>query len=237
LPDIAMPPLTHDNSTPAKVVRTTSVSLVYQAMRADLIRVRLAPGERLRIQELSDRYACGVIPIREALNRLASEGLVQYSEQRGFSAAKVSVEDALDICQARILMSDSALRASIEHGDNAWEERVVLGYHRLRKVPRYEMAEPPTGNLDYDDPHKAFHTALISACGSSRMIQLYEQLFVHAERYRHYARRILVADPDDEHRALMDAALARDIPRALELAREHIRRPAEILVEALNGKP
>lgn len=215
--------------------RTTSVSLVYQAMRRDLIQASLEPGERLRIQELSERYQCGVIPIREALNRLASDGLVTYSEQRGFSAAAVSATDALDICQARVLMSESALRASIEQGDDAWEERVVLSYHRLKKVPRYASMDPPIGNIDYDDPHKAFHTALISACGSSRMIQLFEQLFVHAERYRYYARRVLVADPDDDHRAVMEAALARDVPLALKLAREHIEGPAKIIVQALSA--
>ena len=234
--ELVPPVFTEDLRPVSKTGRTTSVSLVYQAMRMDLIQVRLEPGERLRIQELSDRYSCGVIPIREALNRLASDGLVTYSEQRGFSAATVSVADALDICQARMLMSDSALRASIENGDDAWEERVLLSYHRLKKVPRYESLDPPTGNIDYDDPHKAFHTALISACGSQRMIQLFEQLFVHAERYRYYARRVLVADPDDDHRAVMDAALARDVPLALKLAREHIEGPAAIIVEALRGK-
>jgi DNA-binding GntR family transcriptional regulator len=68
------------------------------------------------------------------------------------------------------------------------------------------------------------------------MIQLFEQLFVHAERYRYYARRVLVADPDDDHRAVMEAALARDVPLALNLAREHIEGPAQILVQALSGK-
>jgi DNA-binding GntR family transcriptional regulator len=229
-------PVSADEVRPVlKKGRTTSVSLVYQAMRLDLIRARLEPGERLRIQDLSERYGCGVIPIREALNRLASDGLVSYSEQRGFSAAMVSVSDALDICRARVLMSDSALRASIEQGDDAWEERVVLSYHRLKKVPRYECLDPPTGNHEYDDPHRAFHTALISACGSQRMITLAEQLFVHAERYRYYARRVLVADPDDDHRAVMDAALARNVDLALTLAKRHIERPANTLVEALRA--
>ncbi|WP_420225804.1 GntR family transcriptional regulator [Pigmentiphaga litoralis] len=237
LPELAAALPADDVRSVPKKGRTTSVSLVYQALRTDLVRALLAPGERLRIQDLSERYGCGVIPIREALNRLASDGLVSYSEQRGFSAAMVSVSDALDICRARVLMSDSALRASIEQGDDAWEERVVLSYHRLKKVPRYESLHPPTGNLDYDEPHRAFHTALISACGSQRMIMLADQLFVHAERYRYYARRVLVADPDDDHRAVMDAALARNVELALALAKSHIEGPANILVDALRKDP
>ena len=229
----ARTPAPHDGAEP----RPTLIRLVYQALRNDLISARLVPGARLRIQALSARYACGVIPLREALNRLTAEGWVHHSEQRGFLAAPVTADDAMDLCEARLLMSEAALTASINRGDSVWEERVIVAYHRVRKVPRYESTEPPMGNPHFDEPHRAFHMALVSACGSQRMLAALEQMFLHAERYRAFARRIELSDPDADHRELMDAALDRDVGKAVALAREHILRPAQVVVEALRTLP
>lgn len=243
-PNGSIPPVPAPESPPrpsapdgAVETRPTLIRLVYQALRNDLIHARLLPGARLRIQALSARYACGVIPLREALNRLTAEGWVHHSEQRGFLAAPVSAEDAMDLCEARLLMSDAALTASIARGDDAWEERVIVAYHRVRKISRYESTQPPVGNPHFDEPHRAFHMALVSACGSQRMVAVLEQMFLHAERYRAFARSIELDDPDADHRELMDAALDRDVRKAVALAREHILRPAQVVAAALRALP
>jgi len=210
----------------AKTGARTSATLAYEAIRGGLLSGEVAAGQRLRIQELSACYGCGAIPVREALNRLAADGLVVHSEQRGFSAAGISAADVMDLCRARIWLSDAALAESVRRGDDAWEERVLIAYHRLQKVPRYESQEPPRSNPAYKEPHRVFHAALLSACGSSWALRLYAQLFDHAERHRNLARAISVSDPDAEHLALVQAALRHDVEGTQALARQHIEAVA-----------
>jgi GntR family carbon starvation induced transcriptional regulator len=74
----------------AKDARKTLSESAYDALRDDIIRGRLEPEEKLRIEELRQKYATGASPLREALNRLAGEGFVTTEGQRGFRVAPLS---------------------------------------------------------------------------------------------------------------------------------------------------
>ena len=118
---------------PATAGAATAASAAYERLRTDIIRGELAPGEKLRVQSISQRYRSGSIPVREALNRLSSESLVAYSNQRGFCVASISEQDLFELTKTRAWLYEIALRESIAHGDAAWEEGVLLAYHRLSK--------------------------------------------------------------------------------------------------------
>ena len=81
------------SSSPAK----TLVESSYNRLRSDIIAGKLAPGAKLRIEELREDYQIGASPLREALNRLAGEGFVTVEEQRGFKVAPVSLDDLQDL--------------------------------------------------------------------------------------------------------------------------------------------
>jgi GntR family transcriptional regulator, carbon starvation induced regulator len=215
---------------------STSASLVYQRLRKDILQGLLAPQERLRVNAIAQRYDSGAIPVREALNRLASEALVVYSEQRGFAAAPISREGLLDLTRARSMLSEVAIRESVLHGDSAWEERVLLCFHRLSKVPRYLSVDPPEPNPAYDRPHREFHSALLSGCNSQWMIDLSEQLFDHTERYRNVSRKIAVIPREEEHKKIVDAALGRRVDEAVSLTKRHVELTAEIVIEGSRPK-
>jgi len=68
----------------------TLASTVFEQLRRDIVSVQLAPGEKLRIEALRERYGVGGSPVREALNRLSAEGLVWQQDQKGFRVAPVS---------------------------------------------------------------------------------------------------------------------------------------------------
>jgi GntR family carbon starvation induced transcriptional regulator len=208
----------------------TAAGLSYGRLRADILSGALLPSERLRVSDISERYACGAIPTREALNRLTAEGLVIYSEQRGFAVAPISRADLVDLAKARSMAIEIAMREALLHGDAAWEERVLLSYHRLSKVPRYLSLEPPTPNPAYDGPHREFHSALVSGCGSQRMVALCEGLFDHAERYRNLSRKLAVVPREDEHKLIVDAALARRLDEAIALSKRHVELTADIIL-------
>ena len=124
---------------PKKVASTTVASSVYDQLRLDILTGDLRPGEKLRSEFLRDRYHAGISPVREALNRLATERLVCREDQRGFHVAAVSKAGLIELTKTRCWVEEIALRESIEHGDDTWEEGIVLttgkihGFHQSVK--------------------------------------------------------------------------------------------------------
>jgi GntR family transcriptional regulator, carbon starvation induced regulator len=214
----------------------TFASIAYQRLRQDIISARYPFGGKLRIQDLCERYRLGPSPIREALNRLSRDGLVTLNDHKGFSVAPLSRAHLDELTRTRCWLNAIALRESIARGDTAWEESVVLAYHRLSRAPRHlgqsrESAYDP----GWEQAHRAFHASLIAACGSRWLIAFCEQLFDAADCYRHLSRqtsrrRGLVRD---EHQALRDAVLARDADAAIALMNAHFTRTADLVRDGL----
>jgi len=214
-------------------VARTLASSVYDMMRQDILKGDLPPGEKLRVEYLRDRYGVGASPIREALNRLSVDGVVVRVDQKGFRVAEVSVAELDELIKTRCWLEETAIRESIAAGDDAWEERLVLAFHRLSKTPRSADQVTSAMNPDWEVLHRAFHLALIGACGSRWLISYCEQLNDLADRYRQlaaYPRR----NELDEHKAIMDAAVNRKPDDAVEVLVDHYRRTADIIRDSVD---
>ena len=106
-------------------ISTTVGSETYLRIKRDIIFGDLAPGTKLKLNGLKERYETSMSTLRETLNRLASEGFVDAMEQRGFFVVPVSADDLTEIADLRILLECSALDASIKQGDADWEGNLV----------------------------------------------------------------------------------------------------------------
>lgn len=214
----------------------TLTSAVFDALRRAVITGEFAPGEKLRVRQLAERFGTGLSPIREALNRLLRDGLVQQSDLRGFSVAPATEADLEELTKARLWANEKALRESVTHGDAAWEENVLLAYHRLSRIEARLAGSPPDIDPDWDAAHATFHLQLIAACGSRWLIGFCTQLFGLADRYRHLSRMAPLAGTrrrNDEHRMIMEAAITRDADKAAHLLNEHFLTTARLSREAL----
>ena len=210
----------------------TQASAVYSRLRHDVISTAIQPGAKLRVRELCLRYGVGLNPLREALNRATRSGLVCQSDLRGFYAAPVSAQDLTELTRARCLLAEVCLRESIAHGDAAWEEGIVVAYHRLSRAPRYApgQARDIDFNPAWELAHRAFHHSLVAACRSSWLTDMDDHLFDAADRYRHLSRRSALsgtAARPDQHLTIMNAVLARDTAEATSLLQAHYQRTAE----------
>ena len=215
----------------------TLTKSVYEQIRTDVLSGKLRPGEKLGAEALRTRFKTGSSPVREALNRLFSEGFVALEEQKGFRVAPVSREEFSELVTARCWIEGAAITEAIKRFDMAWEESLVLALHRLSKTRR---GEPGHGrNIEWEERHKAFHMALVSGCGTRWIIRISEQLFDAAERYR-----LLGADyvPErnelEEHRAMVSACFERNAEKAVEMLRLHYGRTFDVIVNSiLPSKP
>ena len=210
----------------------TLASTVYEQMRTDIISGALKPQEKLRIESLKSRYQTGSSPIREAFNRLSSEQLVIQHDQRGFYVAPVSIEEVLELTRTRALIFEVAIRESIARGDAAWEERIVVAMHRLSRAAWLVDGDRSRPNPDARKAHRELHRALIGAVGSQWLLDFQDRLFDQTERYRflsYHSESGAKRDTNAEHRALVEATLARDTSLAVRLTLDHIHRTAEFV--------
>jgi GntR family transcriptional regulator, carbon starvation induced regulator len=219
----------------ASPARTLS-GAVLEDLRRDILECRWAPGAKLRFEALRRQYDVGLSPLREALSRLAVEGLVVGVDRRGFRVAPASISDLEEITALRCELEGLALRWSIAHGGDEWESGVVAAFHHLSRMHWEVPGRPRQLSDEWERRHTAFHHALASACGSARLLQLRAQFFNQTNRYRRLsvASSRVPRDDRSEHKALMDAALARDAERAVALMTKHIRKTAEA-VRAIYG--
>lgn len=212
------------------------IDVALQQMKKSIICCELAPGEKLKVAELSKSYGLSSSPIREALNRLAQEGIVEANENKGFRVTELSLDDFREITRLRCLLESEALADAIAHGDDAWEANVLGAFHRLGLIEKKLGKVAVVLDDDWAQRHKAYHFALFSACPSPLLLRMIDSLFDRAERYRRFSalHRTGERRKGDEHKQLMDAALARDSEKAVELLKRHINGTLVHTGEALS---
>lgn len=201
----------------------------YDQIRHDILQGVLFPGEKLQIEAVSERYGIGAVPIREALNRLSSEGLVERRSHRGFSVTEISMADLEELVKTRIWLETLALTESIRNGDEVWEEALVVSCHRLSRTQR-RMPEDPdqTSTTEWERLHKEFHMLLLDRCGSGWLLGFCSTLMDQAVRYRNLSMN---TNPSKqrregaaaEHQAILDAVLDHDTDLACRLLADHYR--------------
>lgn len=215
----------------AGVPTTTRAGAVYEQLRADITQGALEPGSRLRVEAVGARYGVGASPLREALSRLSAEGLVDRTEQRGFSVAALRWDELPELARSRTLLEGMALRESIEHRDAAWEDRLVLLVHRLARTPRSLSDEHYVPNPAWESLHRDFHRALLARCPSRWLRAFCDQLADEAYRFRQLAagRSFHSRNEHAEHVAIFDAAIEGRADDAVRLLGEHFAKTATLV--------
>ena len=222
----------------------TLSEMAYQRLRADIVAGTLDAGKPLRLEALRQRYGLSFSPLREALMRLQSERLVLSTALRGFSVAPLSRAEMKDATETRILIESEALRKSMRAGDDDWEAGIVAAFHALglqvERQSRNAGEVDPADMRAMEERHHQFHRALIAQCGSPRLLELADQLYVETQRYRlpSLIGRVAGTPPRDvaaEHQQIMDATLRRSEEAVRHLA-DHYRRTAAI-IEASDAWP
>src|SRR6185312_1519622 len=152
----------------------------YQRIHDDIIRGAFAPNDKLQPDALRERYDIGLSPLREALSRVALEGLAIAEGQRGFFVAPATREELLDIADLRINFSVLSLERSIRDGGDEWENAVVTTYYQLNKLENQAHRDSKTFHDEWERRNRDFHQALESGCGSPWLLHfcdiLYDQL-------------------------------------------------------------
>lgn len=206
----------------------------YRSLRAAIISCRLRPGEKLVISDLCKSLGVSLGAVREALSRLASEGLVTAEPQKGFRVAPISQEELEDLTATRGIIEGHCLERAIAVGDLKWETGIVSALYELSRIPLQDPDNPDRINEPWARAHARYHAALVAACDSPWLLRLREILYAQSERYRQVSVPLDRKNRDvaAEHKAIADAVIARDTVTAKRLLVEHMTTTTRILIEA-----
>lgn len=212
-------------------VGSSLVDDVQAELREEILVGLRAPGERLLVQPLSKRLQVSLSVVREALTRLAEQGLVRSAPQYGFAVTPLSVDDLHDLTQVRTEIETLMIRRAIAEGDLTWETAIVAAHHHLAGTP---AAANGGLNPAWRAAHSDFHAAIASGCRSRLLRTFRLELYDKSELYRAWAVRASGSrNPAEEHRRISQAVLARDADRACELMAAHIHLTTDLLLDSM----
>jgi DNA-binding GntR family transcriptional regulator len=180
----------------------------------------LVGGARLSEAHLAARLGVSRGPVREALQRLVAQGVLESHRGRGTFVTTLEPDDVLDVYRCRAVAEGAAIRLVLLRADQHDVTALDAAVDRLRDAAR-EGTWQQVAEVDLQ-----FHEALVAASGSKRLQRMFATLLVET---RMCVLRLRPAYPVPEdivpqHRELVDAIRARDEERALELVRAHMRR-------------
>lgn len=208
---------------------TSATQDCYLRLQELILTGAVTPGQKLKIEDLRNRFETGASPVREALSLLTSDMLVERIDQRGFRAAPVSKANFNEILMLRCVMEETALRAAISRMTPDWEERLVLAHHRLARADRADV-------VSFEKIHKDFHMTLLDHAGLPLLTRYCAQLYDLNIRYRYLAAdtpRYGERDIGAEHTEILNATLEQDADAAVSLLISHYRRTGEYLISQM----
>lgn len=194
---------------------------VYDHLRTDILEGRLAPGTELAEVALSEQLGVSRGPLREAIGRLAAEGLVTVRPRRGAVVRSLSEVEFLELYQVREALESMAVKLAVPRlAAEDFEALAELNREMGERAAREEVERFFQANLD-------FHARFLEACGNGKLQELYQQLLDQLGRYRMRSLTLRgnLGRSVSEHAAILRAAKRGDAERAAQLMADHIRVP------------
>ena len=200
---------------------TSKSALAYEAVRRQILSGAMEPGSVIGQTRLAEELGISTTPIREALGRLAAEGLVTLGAHKDARVAELSAEEAQNLFEVRSALDPVACELAAERRTED-DLAVIDG--------ALDALEPLTGDSSADAllAHRRFHRALYEAASNPVLLGVLDSIWDKSDLYRQRALRShSPSDADrervkEQHQRLRDAVAASDPETARELARAHI---------------
>ena len=204
--------------------------VVFNTLRAAILKGELKPGERLMEIALADKLGVSRTPIREAIRKLELEGLVVMAPRKGAKVASITERDLNDVLEVRKGMEVLAVSLACQR---ITKEEL----DKLEEIEGRFQAQIEAGNLtELAEIDVEFHDTIYKATNNQRLVQLLNNLREQMYRYRvEYLKDIAVRRTlAEEHRSICEALRAGDETKALDFIRVHIDNQQKAIIRGLN---
>ncbi len=206
-----------------------AASLVMYKLRQQILVGGLLPGTPLNQEALADELGVSRMPIRQALKRLQTEGLVQRQQNRRVVVTPLSREEIEEIFDMRIALEPLALRLAIP----------LVTPQDLRRIGHaLDDATADDDPASFGTRNSAYHMALVQPCGRPRLLREIRSLLDLSDRYQRAAYRdgTFTGPLRDEHEQLLEAVRAGDADTGADVLAKHIRQGRDRLVELFSAQ-
>lgn len=200
----------------AAVVTAQSAALA--ALRERLLTGRLKPGQPVRQQALAAELGLSIVPVREALTTLQSEGLIDYRPNRGFTVAELDLDDLTEAYRLREVLEGEAVREALPRLTAADIDQLGELAHEFQRL----AAEGPS--LELSRVNRAFHFLILQRSGMPRCLNFIRMLWDATEVYRVLAYTVveLRGAAAREHREIVALLRAGRLDDAALQLRRHM---------------
>jgi len=204
---------------------------VYDRLRTAIINGRMAPGTTLLQEQLAEQMGVSRTPIRDALDRLASEGLVTRSAGGRVNVAELSFQELSEKYTVRSVLEGLALRLAAERMNDRQLEELARILRKMREAVEQNDA-PSVTEYGAD-----FHDTIIASCGNEFLIQTLQSLNDSIRRYRRVAATIpgRAMETMHEHQQVYSALQSGETETAQQLIQEHIAHSQQQLEAAIKA--
>jgi DNA-binding GntR family transcriptional regulator len=194
--------------------------VVFEALRQAIISGELKPGERLMEVQLAEEMGVSRTPVREAIRKLELEGLVVMIPRKGAYVAGLSLKDAADVFEIRESLEGLAAALAAER---ITDEEIEILERILKEITKAAEKGDVEAIIKKD---AEFHQILFNATRNERLAQMVNNLKEHIDRFRvqSFSNPSRIRDIMKEHRKIVDAIKDRDAERAEKLAKAHIEK-------------
>lgn len=201
----------------ARAENITAQELVLAAVRNAILSGVMAPGARLRQEELADVFGTSRIPVREALRALEYEGLVTSEPHRGFTVTALDADDVEEVYDLRILLESEAVRLALPllTDDDLEELEVLFKTMQEAATPDEQLAA-----------RERFYVRLYSVTGRPRLVGLILRLRQEVARVLRWAT---IQHSSAIHEHFFEAVRVGDADRAVAHLSGHYRRVAVLI--------
>jgi len=188
---------------------------IAEALRGMILSGELGIGVQLKQQALAERFGVSRIPIREALKRLEVEGLIEHVAHQGSVVAAKSVQELLEILDIRIGLETRALKLAVP---NMTKTDIKAADEILK---RYDASETPR---QWAELNLEFHLCLYRPCGRPRLLKMIADIVRGVDIHLRAQQSSTVGrkSPQIEHRSILKACAAKNVPLAISLLEAHI---------------
>jgi DNA-binding GntR family transcriptional regulator len=203
-------------------IYSSKSDVAYAELRRLILLGALPAGSRLPQYELAATLNMSITPIREAIRRLSSEGLIDLDTHKDARVASISAEEARQLFEVRLLLDPPAIKIAAAHRTDEDIAAIEAAARRLRPVTR-EEGEKALG------AHREFHRALYRASHNDLLTRLLDDLWDKSDRYRRVGLELPETDEHrqrdlDEHRQMVELIVAKEGAAAARLMRGHVNR-------------
>lgn len=200
------------------------VNLAYEQIKEDLARGYFKPGEKIVFRELVERYAISETPIKQALNRLVTEGLVESIPRRGMRICERSPSDFKETLDIRYILEDYFAPVVMEtisfHTDilERMKRNVQRQYDLIQQMDQVETF------MEYYRLDHEFHSTYIKWSGNHRAMQVYEGIGAHSfgNFLYHKKPKEKFLSGTREHEMIVEALEAQDLDALRKAIRVHV---------------